>query len=217
MSERNDLKIQGVSVSLPTALFGTEKDARCLNGTCGSASNGHWAIFSGSPDLSIIRKAAEKKAKNGKIDWKESRNNILADLEQSYASDTDVKAHIRDMYYGKPYALADDVAIVAGEGDQALLVAHTPVTWVTDNTYELTRENMDEPYVALINPQYYFVFRKLGFFFLLGPGETETFTNPETGEITQTFFVPSVLLLVRKNILGEFDVRGCLMGIKDDV
>lgn len=214
------LNIQGLSVNLPIALFGTKKDARCISGTCGSVSNGHWAIFSGSPDLSLARKAAEKRARNGEIVWEKGKTFTLADIKgQTWDNSTNMKESLRKLYYGRRYALVDDYMVINNKGTSLAVHGYLPMTWVGENEYKAARKEMDVPYEVWFDPKYYIAFRKLGFDLLVGPGDWEKKvvgqqTNPETGETEQVIedvHKPQVGLLVKTNQQGIFEVRGCLM------
>ena len=214
--KRDDLNIKGVNVNLASALFGTGKTDTAINGTCGSISNGHWAIFSGSPDLAIIRKALLARAKVKEMDFSKPFSIQPGDplsVKNPVISKTDVKSHVWNLYYGKRYALAEDVAIIDGSGVTAQLVAYLPVTWVGDNLCRPARREMDEPYTVDVNPQYYFGLRKLGFSFLVGPGEMKPVKDEKTGEVENKLH-PQVVLLVREGARDEFEVRGVLMGMR---
>lgn len=212
------LSIQGLSVNLPVALFGTSKEARCINGVDFSISNGHWAVYSGSPDLSLIRKAAEKRAKNGEIDWKTPKSYTLADIKgQSWGSEYDIKKHLHQLYQGKRYALVDDYMVLNNTGTTVGVHAYTPMTCIGEDEYKPARKDMDEPYEVWFDPKYYIAFRKLGFDFLIGPGSWATkmvsewdAERGEQVEIKEKVHKPQVALLVRW--VGDiFQVRGCLM------
>lgn len=224
--EQRDLDVKGVSVNLPIALFGTSKEARCVYGVDGSVSNGHWAVFSGSPDLSIIRKATEKKANGGEIDWqKKGRTYTLADVKnQSWSNATDIKKHAQTLYYGKRYALAEDHAVLRGDGAMCGLHGYLPMTWVGENEYRPARKEMDAPYEAWMDPKYYFAFRKLGFEFLVGPGKWVKKTQKDRDETGQEIEVevdvhePQIILVVRcgPNPANPiYEVRGVIMPMKE--
>lgn len=219
----DDLKIRGVNVNLPMALFGNSKtESRIINGKDGSISNGHWAVHHGTPDLAIIRKAVLKATKQEKLPWKEPWTMFPHDPKNRWGSDTNVQATTWELYYGKRFALAEDALILEGSGSMAMLVGYLPMTWVGDNLYRPARKEMDTPYETHVDPKYYFAFRKLGFSFLVGPDTMksvkQTVWNKDKGdheEVTEQIPQPSVTILVRENEVGEYEVRGCLMGMRE--
>ena len=210
MTEENTIDIRGMRITMEHALFDTGDEGVVINGADKSISNGHWAVFSGTSDLSFIRKVVLTKAKKKSLVWSKPWKVSNGKL---FESNTDIRQHCVGLWFDQDYRLAEDFVLLLGDGSKVILSGYIEVTPRSkgDNEYfELVEEledhekynggedevehrfkKGDEPYEVPMNPSYYFAFRKQGFQFLVSSE-----THP--------------ILLVREEE-GKFSVRGCVM------
>lgn len=170
-----NLEIPGLSFSLPMALFSNNE---CIVDTYGNISNGHWALFVGAPHFDAVKAALEKryevarkkKRSDTELRWRNSWRYVFANDLEGFSFDVDFRVAFNKFYHSGRFGLADDRVLLDGTGFSAKLSASAAVEEVDDGIYEIVETGMPGLYEEVINPQYYLIFRKLGYHFLIGPG-----------------------------------------------
>ena len=185
--------ITGVSVNLSTALFkNASSEEVIINGKDGSISNGHWAIFSGSPDIDTVRKAALLRLQKKDIYWDKPWKFVD---KRKLMSDMDIKSFCSRLYDGRSYAVEDGFILLSEEEVGCCINGYIPMNQITRFHFEIVYQEMIKPYTAHINASYCFAFKRMGFQLLI-PLER---TDP---------------VLVVKEDGAWYKVHGCIMCLK---